>query len=434
MFYLTYLGFPLISVEIFENNLTFKQRRFRPNVGEIYAVPLIFTTKSNSDFSVTTPRTWLTSENMTMSMNSVYFNHNDWIILNAQQVGYYRVDYSTELWHAIIKQLTENHQGIHPINRVVLRDEIFMAWKDFDRVTPADILDSLRYFSLEEESRVWSRSDRFLKELQSRLIGQHSHRHFRRFVRDLTKHHLARLGFEAVEGERYEKTELRNLVKKWSCTVWDDECLNYEHEKWLKFRRNETDVDSFNFCFAMINLDMDTFNEILTGITTDAEYPWRNTYMGHLGCNTNYTNLMSLLMSTIDFNNSLSDSDRLFMMRSVLGGGFQGMTALFHFIDVHFIPIVSLGREEFVETVYQMAQTVTSECQINTLALLRNHAVEYGFITLEERRLITSRMNEAVSWNARYLDLIEDWFEFSYREPIVPTTTVIFFLEIKFIF
>jgi hypothetical protein len=419
------LGFPLVSVETSGNNVIFTQKRFSPNVGEIYGIPLVFTTKNEADFSKKTPKFWLTSENITITLNST-IDDSFWLILNTQQVGYYRVDYSTKLWHSIIKQLTENFQVIHPINRVVLRDEIYMAWKDFDRVTAADMLDSLRYFPLEEDPRAWSRSNAFLSEIQTRLVGQHAHRHFRRFVTDLTKHHLARLGFEHIEDEHYDQTSLRNSVRKWSCTVWDEECLNFEHEKWEKFRRNQTDLNSFNFCFAMINLDMNTFNEILDGITKNVDYPSRDSYLINLGCNTNYTNLMNLLMSTIDFNNILSNSERLLMMRSALSGGYQGMTALFHFIDVHFIPVVSLGREEFVETVIQMSRTVTSECQINTLALLRNHAVEYGFINQDERRLITAGLNAAVAWNAKNLDLIDDWFEFSYRDPIVPTITVFY--------
>ncbi len=113
-------GYPLVSVEKHENRFVFSQRRFPLNNGEIYAIPLTFSTQSGSGFEETRPKAWMTEQTLTMSMVDANFTEGDWIILNNQQLGYYRADYSTELWREIISQLRSDHEVIHKINRAVL--------------------------------------------------------------------------------------------------------------------------------------------------------------------------------------------------------------------------------------------------------------------------------------------------------------------------
>ncbi len=35
---------------------------------------------------------------------------NDWVLVNVNITGYYRVNYDTENWERLLNQLTENHE------------------------------------------------------------------------------------------------------------------------------------------------------------------------------------------------------------------------------------------------------------------------------------------------------------------------------------
>lgn len=49
--------------------------------------------------------------------------HNEWMILNLQEVGYYRVNYDKRNWELINTQLNSDHNKIHTINRAQIIDD-----------------------------------------------------------------------------------------------------------------------------------------------------------------------------------------------------------------------------------------------------------------------------------------------------------------------
>ncbi len=49
----------------------------------------------------------------------------DWVIINVQHAGFYRVNYDTKNWDSLIMQLYTNHTLIESVNRAVLLDDSF---------------------------------------------------------------------------------------------------------------------------------------------------------------------------------------------------------------------------------------------------------------------------------------------------------------------
>ncbi|KAK9730887.1 Peptidase family M1 domain [Popillia japonica] len=122
-------GYPLINVTIQGSSIHFHQRRFvdaypdsvHPN---IWYVPISFATASNPQFSSTLPRFWLTNRTTTVDLPD--FAANDWIIVNVQQSGYYRVTYDEANWDRIISTLVNtNFSFIHRANRAQLVDDSY---------------------------------------------------------------------------------------------------------------------------------------------------------------------------------------------------------------------------------------------------------------------------------------------------------------------
>ena len=111
-------GYPFVTVDYNDEIIFFTQRReFSLPLEEPYSIPLTFSTKSKVDFERKTVMEWLNFA--AQSYDHFFINDfkpGEWIILNHQQVGYYRVDYSTKIWQAIIEQLKEDFTVIHPIN------------------------------------------------------------------------------------------------------------------------------------------------------------------------------------------------------------------------------------------------------------------------------------------------------------------------------
>ncbi len=58
-------------------------------------------------------------------MNVNVPDNSSWIIANIKHAGFYRVNYDTNNWNELIKQLNNDHQVINNINRAELLDDSF---------------------------------------------------------------------------------------------------------------------------------------------------------------------------------------------------------------------------------------------------------------------------------------------------------------------
>ena len=105
-------------------------------------VPITYTTSTDpSKFTETTTKEWLTpTADVTITLDK----EDDWIILNNQQVGYYRVNYDKTLLSKIQTVLdSDNLDKIDEISRSQLVDDQL----NFARAGKAEYTDVLKFLS-----------------------------------------------------------------------------------------------------------------------------------------------------------------------------------------------------------------------------------------------------------------------------------------------
>lgn len=58
-------------------------------------------------------------------------NQGDWILGNVQQYGFYRVNYDTDNWRALMTQLKQQHT-VYTVNQILftirLKSTIYLTW------------------------------------------------------------------------------------------------------------------------------------------------------------------------------------------------------------------------------------------------------------------------------------------------------------------
>nr|XP_012228393.1 PREDICTED: aminopeptidase N-like isoform X1 [Linepithema humile]XP_012228394.1 PREDICTED: aminopeptidase N-like isoform X1 [Linepithema humile] len=90
-------------------------------------IPVTWTTRSSLTFHETTPTLWLGPENETISIKT---NPDEWIIVNLQETGYYRVYYDRTNWEQLGNYLkNKDHLSIHVLNRAQIIDDICDMFK-----------------------------------------------------------------------------------------------------------------------------------------------------------------------------------------------------------------------------------------------------------------------------------------------------------------
>ncbi|KAK2867021.1 hypothetical protein Q8A67_025138 [Cirrhinus molitorella] len=79
---------------------------------------------------------------------------NEWVLVNLNITGYYRVNYDTENWERLLNQLTENHEVIPVINRAQIVDDAFNLARA--KIIPVTLsLNTTKYLSEEREYMPW---------------------------------------------------------------------------------------------------------------------------------------------------------------------------------------------------------------------------------------------------------------------------------------
>ena len=215
-------GFPLIEVEKYGDKFILTQWRFEYGE-EIYSIPISYASSSDPDFKRRTPK--LIMENKTVEIQSP--NAYEWIILNIDGTGYFKVSYDKAIWRAFIEQLKSNHEVISTYHRRQLfrdlNDILGNPYNTFDKIY---VLEMLSYLGKETQSSVWYYAPNFT--FKNNIFGTSAYEEYVKFQRSLTDPHMRRLGFEAVEGESSNEANLRAQLTPLSCDAYEVRCLEFQ--------------------------------------------------------------------------------------------------------------------------------------------------------------------------------------------------------------
>ncbi|XP_025073060.1 aminopeptidase N-like [Pogonomyrmex barbatus] len=115
-------------------------------------IPVTFATQTNPDFSNTSPRYWLKPQDQNISFQ---IDTNDWIIVNLQQTGYYRVNYDYTNWQRIVRYLnSEEYTKIHVLNRAQIIYDVFIYLVK-DQLDASIFINITNYLSRETDYVAW---------------------------------------------------------------------------------------------------------------------------------------------------------------------------------------------------------------------------------------------------------------------------------------
>lgn len=118
-------------------------------------IPITYTTQNELDFKNTSTRMWLQNV-QEGTIADIDINENEWVIVNVQETGYYRVNYDNNNWHLLTNYLRNmrTFTDISPINRAqLLNDALNLARAG--RLDYGIALNVTRYLVHEKEYVPW---------------------------------------------------------------------------------------------------------------------------------------------------------------------------------------------------------------------------------------------------------------------------------------
>ncbi|XP_044250933.1 aminopeptidase N-like [Drosophila takahashii] len=182
-------GVPMVMVaRNYENNsITFSQTS-NLEEEELWWIPLNFATSRSPTFETTQADIFMPPQSqysVSLKDLNMELSATDWIIVNKQETGFYRVNYDTDNLMAIARQLQTNHSVIHRINRAGLFLDLNPLIYNSKIEKAAVVLEMLKYLEIEEDMLIWEEAKEIISWLTESLFEKSSQSLLNEFVRRL---------------------------------------------------------------------------------------------------------------------------------------------------------------------------------------------------------------------------------------------------------
>ncbi|XP_029667262.1 aminopeptidase Ey-like isoform X2 [Formica exsecta] len=203
---------------------------------------LVTITKETApDFTVSMdkPSTfWISLSNIA----TFYFLHdlNEWIIVNTQQIGYYRVNYETNNWLNIARYLNNItlYKKIHVLNRAQIIDDAYYFMKT-GQMNLSTFLNLTEYLSHETDYVAWYPMFKALEDMSNIfLFSSEEINHLKEKIAESLYKLLQRITYNETPIDNELTKCLRQEAAKWLCVFGHLNCKNAAQMKLNKYLRH----------------------------------------------------------------------------------------------------------------------------------------------------------------------------------------------------
>ncbi|XP_069688788.1 aminopeptidase N-like [Periplaneta americana] len=354
----TQAGYPVVKVTRQNGKIHISQQRFLisgDTDGTIWQIPITYTTKSKINFANTKATAWLTGKEMDLSVTDLA--DDDWIILNIQETGFYRVLYDDSLYELLIEFLkSNNYEEIHPLNRAQLLDDALNLARA-GLLNYSIALELTTYLISETDYIPWTSYFRGISFLDSRLAGTELYDNFKKYVLETVGLLHSTVGFNVLANDDHTVKLNRVNALTWACTYGDADCsLNARmlFHDWMNHPDDTTiippDLRSVVYCIGLYEGEEKEWNFLWDKYMKSDVANEQVLILAALGCTRNITLLNNYLMKSITENSGirLQDSQSVF---SAVYSRAEGVDVALDFLIDNFIKIKdyytamnSLGR------------------------------------------------------------------------------------------
>ncbi|KAG7211605.1 hypothetical protein KM043_010860 [Ampulex compressa] len=412
-------GYPLITVQTNHGTqkLEISQQRFHLNrekskldiessTTRDWWVPLNFA-KKPEDFLRTGATTWLRpgkGESVDLRLEE-----KDWIILNVQQVGYYRVNYDENNWRNIIAHLvSRNLEEIHVINRAALLDDAFNLARAgyLDYSVPFDLS---KYLIRETEYEPWLAAVNSFNFLNQALhVVPQVHQAFQVHVAPLLQPMYKRLDFIDAPSEEPRSKLHRELILTAACSVNNEHCLRTSKalfQKWISAPEKTVfpDAKSFVYCLGVRSGDADTWHTVWERFLLADLHTEQELLLNSLGCTADRDLIHEYLNASISLKHGIRKQYRATIVNAVLNGNPTNVNHVLEFLQNNLGRIIDLKGNDFLNKILSgVGDKVTTNEQLNKLRVFINdRTVDLGSSLKTAKRAIeTSTAN--LAWIKEY--------------------------------
>ncbi|XP_025832083.1 membrane alanyl aminopeptidase-like [Agrilus planipennis] len=347
-------GFPLVKVSLSGNDAVITQQQFLLNSSQSsnreWYVPLTYTTSHERNFDNTTASYWLRpGQNVTIP--NILHGGSGWVLLNLQQIGYYRVTYDDELWSQLARGLQEdNFDGIPDLNRAQIVDDVLTLARA-RQLSYLDAFNTISFLAKDTSYYPWYSAFTSFSYLRRRYqthatLGSL----FRAHLLEVMDSVYNSVSFARNSSESYIEVQKKELALQWACNLGHTECIQRAQDLYRSLRNNNRavnpDIRSVVYCTALrYSNDSSDWYFLWNKLTQETLATEISLIITALGCSRNETLLDEYMTRALDSSAGLiRRQDITSVFSSVYGNNPEGIEIALNYVQNNYQSFIDYFR------------------------------------------------------------------------------------------
>lgn len=422
-------GYPVVTVtrDYKTNSASIRQTTFTLDSDEsnaltaeernrkVWTIPITYTTGDDPTWTTET-RIWLSDQTGSISELNA---SDEWLLLNVQQVGFYRVNYDTKNWDLLIQQLVTHHQVIHVINRgQIINDALNLARSGH---LPYPLALNMTLYLLQEKDFLpWKGALLAFRYMDLMLAKSDAYGTWKEFVLLLMTPIYESLGWSPASPQENMLTRLlRTQILKWTCAYGGDDCIETAIRTFKQWKQSPQEQQSI----SPDVLEVVLCTGVAYGTSKDWDFVWQRylkedlasekyRLLKSLACTREPWLLERFLRWVLRRESDIKPQDSGTVFEAV-SENVYARDIMYNFFRSNWQEIYSLYGSKVLELsdiVEHSTCAVNSEHQLQELRVFLNRrsSDNIGAVTNAFRRSI-ERSSANVRWMYKNADVITEW-------------------------
>lgn len=396
-----------LSQERFFRSITAESKTTQP----CWWVPISYTSSKELDVNTTTPKLWMKCPKQSQSIQGI--GKDDWLLLNLQIAGLYKVNYDEQNWKFLIKQLKQDPTKIPVLNRVQLIDDAAeFAW--VGTFSHDLYFNLLSYLKVENDNLPWTAALSKLNMINLQLRQFPVAEEFRKFMRNLLQPQFDKLGFRiSAPTEKLDAVNFQSMIIRMACKYGLPKCVKDSKRLFSKMQTkseatNQIPKDLRNtvYCTAIREGGEEEWNHMWSKYLSSNQASERISILKALGCSKDPKIIKKYLEKTLDESSGIRKQDATIVFSSVLYN-VEGFEPAKEFLMENIDVLYKLNKEEpkqLTRYLKAIANSIVKEGDFNKFKdfIASNQNNLLGTKQGTEQALETANIN--LQWQARYRD------------------------------
>lgn len=404
-------GYPLVSVRKWSSQAFFMQQEHFVTNGDprttLWPIPINWAVEGNANFDDVLPIAWIGARESIVVYGEI--PENAWYLINKQQTGYFRVNYDSENWNNLIKQLTSNYHDIHALNRAQLLDDSFYLAR-FGRLDFAITLNMTRYIKDEFHVAPLNVFYKMLTFLNKFMARERNYKDFQAYIGTILYRQ-----YELLGSDPNSQDNQMNVMNRISALTWIGKNgfrggqfrtkALATVKSWLQGSATIVpDLQAPYFCAAMAIANAADWEVMYNRYQSTKDSAMKSRLLASLGCSESNPIRDEFLFRALQPVNGFSDAEILDSFRSIYRSGDDGASHVYKYIIQNFYQLKEKTN---------VANLLDGVCALFTtsidLAMVKNNAESFGEVDGIFKSAI-QRVQDNYTFGSKYIVSIADWF------------------------